>query len=36
MGIQGVGGAGALGGVVDFRSIIADDLIDPGKLGVAR
>lgn len=30
-GVDGVGGAGSLGGAVDFRTISADDLLDEGK-----
>lgn len=30
-GVSGVGGAGALGGSVNFRTLVADDLIAPGR-----
>lgn len=30
-GTSGVGGAGALGGLVNFRTLLAEDLIEPGK-----
>ncbi|UIY32120.1 TonB-dependent receptor plug domain-containing protein (plasmid) [Neorhizobium galegae] len=30
-GVSGVGGAGALGGSVNFRTLVADDLIEGGK-----